>query len=114
MATIQILGTGCARCGHLWMNARRAVEDSRRSDTIEKVTDYDRILSYLPAALPALVVDGQVVSAGDIPTPTAIVGWLQAADRARATAASQNARVTAEAASTANQSDSAAFTSEES
>lgn len=68
MATIHVLGTGCARCGHLAAIAERVVKESGRNDVIEKVTDIAKILEFAPMALPALAIDGKVVSVGTVPT----------------------------------------------
>ena len=76
MATIQILGTGCSRCGHLLANAQLAVQAAGRTDTVEKITDIVRILEFRPAALPALAIDGQVVTAGSVPTPAQLQDLL--------------------------------------
>lgn len=72
MATLQILGMGCSRCGHLLVNAQRAVQTAGRTDTVEKVTDFEKILEFNPTALPALAINGKVVTAGSIPTPAQI------------------------------------------
>jgi small redox-active disulfide protein 2 len=77
MATIQVLGTGCARCGYLAANAAQAVTDAGRDDVVEKVTDIMQILSFKPMALPALAIDGKVVSAGTVPTPSEIQQFLK-------------------------------------
>jgi small redox-active disulfide protein 2 len=77
MATIQILGTGCSRCGDLAANAVKAVQDDGRDDVVEKVTDIIQILSFQPPALPALAINGKVVSAGNVPTPEQIQQFLQ-------------------------------------
>jgi small redox-active disulfide protein 2 len=68
MATIQILGTGCSRCDYLATNAEQAVKAAGRDDVIEKVTDIMQILSFQPMALPALAINGKVVSTGNVPT----------------------------------------------
>jgi small redox-active disulfide protein 2 len=72
MATIQILGTGCSRCRHLLVNARRAVQAAGRTDTVEKIRDFARIVEFNPSALPALVINGKVVTTGSIPSPAQI------------------------------------------
>ncbi len=55
MATIQVLGTGCSKCGHLLKNAEEAVCQLNRNDSVEKVDDIVRILDFTPstAAQPA-------------------------------------------------------------
>ena len=78
MATIQVLGTGCARCGHLATIVERFVKESGRNDAIEKVTDIVKILEFAPMALPALAIDGKVVSYGTLPTPEQMRQFLEA------------------------------------
>jgi small redox-active disulfide protein 2 len=73
MATIQILGTGCSKCGYLAANAQQAVQDAGREDVIEKVTDIVKILDFSPTALPALAINGRVVTAGTLPSRVARV-----------------------------------------
>lgn len=76
MATIEILGMGCRSCIGLLKNTEEAVRLEGRSDQVEKVTDYTRILALDPWALPALVIDGKVVVAGRIATPAEIRQFL--------------------------------------
>jgi small redox-active disulfide protein 2 len=66
MMKIQILGTGCSKCKYLFQAAEQAVKESGVSATVEKVTDIAQILEYSPWALPALVIDGQVKTAGQM------------------------------------------------
>lgn len=74
MTMIQVLGTECSRCGYLLRNAQQAVTTAGRSDTVEKVTDINRILQFNPVAL---VIDGKVVTAGGMLTPTQIQNLLK-------------------------------------
>ena len=46
MATIQVLGTGCSKCGHLLKNAEEAVSQLNRNDSVEKVDDIVKILDF--------------------------------------------------------------------
>ena len=78
MSTIQILGAGCAKCKYLATNAEQAVQELGRSDVIEKVTDIMKMLEFSPSALPALAINGKVVSAGTLPTPAQIKVFLEA------------------------------------
>lgn len=79
MAKLEVLGMGCGSCVGLLKNAEEAVRQEGRSDRVEKVTDYSRILALDPWALPALAIDGKVVVAGRIATPAEIRGWLPSA-----------------------------------
>lgn len=72
MAALEVLGMGCGGCAGLFKNAEEAVRQMGRSDSVVKVTDYDRILALDPWALPALAIDGKVVVAGRLATTTEI------------------------------------------
>ena len=76
MATLEVLGMGCGSCVGLLKNAEEAARQVGRGDSVIKVTDYDRILTLNPWALPALAIDGNVVVAGRIATPGEIREWL--------------------------------------
>ena len=76
MATIQVLGTGCSRCRHLVALTEMAVREAGRDDVVEKVTDIMQILEFKPMALPALAINGRVVTAGTLPTSERIRQFL--------------------------------------
>ena len=78
MATIQILGTGCSKCGHLQKNAEQAVRELDRGDVVEKIEDIVRILDFSPSALPAMAIDGKVVTSGILSTPAQIQELIKA------------------------------------
>lgn len=77
MVKIQVLGLGCPKCDRL---ARRAREAARRlglACELEKVRDLERIIA-VGAAVPALVMDGVVRSAGRVPSVAEIEKCLTA------------------------------------
>ena len=63
---IQILATGCSKCGYLFQAAEQAVKDSGVSATVENVKDITQIIGFAPWALPALVIEGQLKTAGQV------------------------------------------------
>ncbi len=69
---IQVLGPGCQRCKTLAANAQRAVEELGVEATVEKVEDVREIMRYRVLATPALVIDGQLKSAGRVLSPQEI------------------------------------------
>ena len=77
MKEIKVLGTGCAKCKKLESLAETAVITSQVEATIEKVEDLDAIMAFDVLATPALVVDGEVVSSGRLPSVDEIAGWLK-------------------------------------
>jgi len=64
MRTIQILGTGCAKCNRLEENARTAVKETGLDFVIEKVTDIQQIVAKGIMMTPGLIIDEKVVSSG--------------------------------------------------
>ncbi len=77
MALVQVLGTGCSKCGYLLKHVEEAVNQLGRDDSVEKVDDIVQILEFSPTALPALAIDGKVVFAGGLPSVTEISEALQ-------------------------------------
>jgi small redox-active disulfide protein 2 len=66
MKKIQILGTGCPKCKLLAANAEAAVKELGIEAQIEKVEKIQDIMKFGVMTTPALVVDGQVKSAGKV------------------------------------------------
>lgn len=77
MKRIQILGTGCPKCKQLAEAAERAAKDLGLDYEIEKVTDISEIMKYGVMMTPALAVDGEVKTAGEVPSPDEIKKMLQ-------------------------------------
>jgi small redox-active disulfide protein 2 len=75
---IQVLGAGCDRCHTLSRNAREAVRELGLDAQVEEVTDVAEIARRGIMATPALVVDGEVVLAGRVPTPAHVRDLLSA------------------------------------
>jgi small redox-active disulfide protein 2 len=69
MKKIQILGAGCPKCKLLAANAEAAVKAMGIEATIEKVEKIVDIMKFAVMTTPALVVDGQVKSAGKVLSP---------------------------------------------
>jgi len=65
---IKVLGSGCANCKKLEENTKKAVEDLGIEATIEKVTDFKKIMAYGVMKTPALVVDEKVKIMGRVPS----------------------------------------------
>ncbi len=63
---IEILGTGCPSCIKLEQNAGEAVKLAGLEADIVKVSDMNEIMSYGVTRTPALVIDGQVKSSGQV------------------------------------------------
>jgi small redox-active disulfide protein 2 len=66
MKKIQILGTGCPKCKKLAECAETAAKELGIEYEIEKVTKISDIMKFGVMVTPALVVDGDVKSAGRV------------------------------------------------
>ena len=69
MKKIQILGTGCAKCQKLADHTKQAADTLGLDYDMEKVTDINQIMGFGVMTTPGLVVDGQVLVAGKVPSP---------------------------------------------
>lgn len=65
---IEILGVGCPKCKQLTANAEVAVKELGICAEVSKVTDIDKITEFGVMMIPALAVDGEVVSSGRVLT----------------------------------------------
>ena len=74
---VKVLGPGCTNCVTLERVTHQVLDAMGVDAEIEKVTDYAAILSYGVMSTPALVVDGNVVLAGRVPTPTKLRELLE-------------------------------------
>ncbi len=68
MRTLQILGTGCAKCHKLTEHTEAAAIALGLDYRIEKVTELDQIMKFGVMMTPALAVDGQVKVVGKVPS----------------------------------------------
>jgi small redox-active disulfide protein 2 len=68
MKTLQILGTGCAKCRKLAEATEEAAKNLGIDYELEKVTDITAIMSFGVMMTPALAVDGKVRLSGRIPS----------------------------------------------
>jgi small redox-active disulfide protein 2 len=74
---IQVLGTGCAKCKQLTANTQKAVAELGLDVQVDKVEDMREIVKFHVMSTPALVVDGNVRSAGKVLSPEDVKQLLQ-------------------------------------
>ena len=65
---IKVLGTGCAKCKALEKATKEAVEKMGVSATVTKVEDIVEIMQFGIMTTPALVIDGEIVVKGKVPS----------------------------------------------
>ncbi|MHA6513886.1 thioredoxin family protein [Tessaracoccus sp. Z1128] len=75
---IEVLGPGCKNCVNLEKNVREALARLNLDAEVEKVTGYADIMAHGVMSTPGLVIDGDVVSYGRVPTPGQIVELIRA------------------------------------
>jgi small redox-active disulfide protein 2 len=79
MKEIKVLGTGCANC----RTTIKLIEDVARERAVdvrlEKVECIEDIVATGVLRTPGVVIDGEVVHAGGIPTRDEVAAWLAAA-----------------------------------
>ncbi len=73
---IQVLGTGCTKCGKLAEAAAAAADELKLDYELEKVTDILRFADFGVMVTPALVVDGQVLVSGSVPKHAELITML--------------------------------------
>jgi small redox-active disulfide protein 2 len=77
MKKIQVLGSGCAKCEKLAVNADAAARELGIMFELEKVSDIRQIMTAGVLMTPALVVDGVVKVAGKAPSVTELKELLR-------------------------------------
>jgi len=68
MKLLQILGTGCPKCGKLAETTEEAAKSLGLEYRMEKVTDLRAIMGFGVMMTPALAVDGVVKVSGRVPS----------------------------------------------
>jgi small redox-active disulfide protein 2 len=76
---IKILGPGCFRCQQLEKTTREVVKELGIDASIEEVTDINKIIAYRILYTPGLVLNGQLVSSGRVPTKAEICKFITTA-----------------------------------
>lgn len=74
---VEILGSGCTKCKTLEEIVREVVEESELDVEITKVTDINKIIEYGVMLTPGLVIDGEVIVSGRLPSKSEIELFLK-------------------------------------
>lgn len=76
MKDIKVLGTGCANCKATVKLVEEIAHAMGVEISLEKVEDIQKIMGYNIMATPGVVIDGQVVHAGGVPTRSKVESWF--------------------------------------
>jgi len=73
---IKVCGPGCASCERTQKIVEAAIAATGINATLTKMTDFQEIAKLGIFSTPAVVVDGEVKSVGNIPKQSEVEGWL--------------------------------------
>jgi small redox-active disulfide protein 2 len=76
MKDFKVLGTGCANCKNTVKLIEEVAHAKGEAISLEKVEDIQKIMSYNIMATPGVVLDGQVVHAGGVPSRSKVESWF--------------------------------------
>jgi len=77
MKNIKVLGTGCSNCRNTIKLIEAVALEKAVEIHMEKVEALQDIMRYGVMSTPGVVIDGEVVHAGGVPTRQKVEGWLQ-------------------------------------
>ena len=76
---VKVLGPGCPNCERLQQEIMAVMAEMRLTVDYQHVRDPVEISHYGMVAVPGLVVDGQVMASGRVPTKGQMKAWLEEA-----------------------------------
>ena len=77
MVTIEVMGTGCAKCSRMYANVQEAVKAMRIKADVVKVEDINAIADRGVMLTPALFINGILRAEGRIPCVDEIKEMIQ-------------------------------------
>jgi len=77
MKAVKVLGTGCANCRATVQRVQDVARELGVPITVEKVEAIQDMMAFGILATPGVVVDGNVVHSGGVPSREKIAGWLE-------------------------------------
>lgn len=78
---IGVLGMGCARCTQLESDVRDVLSEMAIAADLYNITDLQEISRFRLMGEPALVINGKVVSVGEVPAKSQIRQWILESDK---------------------------------
>jgi small redox-active disulfide protein 2 len=73
---IKVGGPGCASCEKTEKIVKAAVTAKGIEATIIKITDFQEIAQFGIFSTPAVIIDGDVKSVGNIPKQSEVESWI--------------------------------------
>jgi small redox-active disulfide protein 2 len=78
---IKVLGPGCARCEVTKKLISDVAEEMGIEVRVEAVKDLMKITEYDILSTPGIVIDGEVVSSGKVPSRDEVRAWVREKNR---------------------------------
>jgi small redox-active disulfide protein 2 len=78
---IKILGPGCHKCHELDKRTREVVNELGLDASVEYIQDLNKIIEYAILTTPGLVLNGQLVCSGRVPTKAEISKFITALEK---------------------------------
>lgn len=75
---IKVLGTGCTNCKNTVALIDQVAKAKGAEVTLEKVEELRDIMGYGVMSTPGVVIDGNVVHAGGVPSRDKVESWFGA------------------------------------
>ena len=76
MIYIQIVGSGFGECEKLENRCREIVDENAIEAKVETITDVRKFTELGVLQTPGLIINGKVVSTGDVPDEVNILSWI--------------------------------------
>ena len=76
MKNFKVLGAGCANCKKTMQLIEDAAAAKGETIELEKVEDLQAIMQFGVMSTPGVVLDGEVIHAGGIPSKSDVESWF--------------------------------------
>ena len=76
---IKVLGQGCNSCRELTQRVMDVMSELNLAADLEHVTDIKEIGRYRVMGIPALIINGKILSVGSVPSKKRLADWLKQA-----------------------------------
>ncbi len=74
---IEVFGTGCPKCNMLEGNVKKVLSELNLKAEVVKITSIDEMVERGLMSTPALMIDGELVVAGRVPSVAELRGIIQ-------------------------------------